>query len=42
MVKIYMRRIRAGEMAIEEVPSKWREAVRQALNEEETQEEQPT
>ena len=33
MVKIYVRRIRAGEMTIDEVPTKWREAVRKALEE---------
>lgn len=31
MVKIYVRRIRAGEMTLEEVPTRWREAVREAL-----------
>lgn len=31
MVKIYVRRIRAGEMTLEEVPLKWREEVRKAL-----------
>lgn len=31
MVKIYVRRIRAGEMTLEEVPLKWREDVRKAL-----------
>lgn len=31
MVKIYVRKIRAGEMTLEEVPVRWREAVRQAL-----------
>ena len=31
MVKIYIRRIHAGEMTIEEVPTKWREQVRLAL-----------
>ena len=35
MVKIYVRRIRAGEMTLEEVPVRWREAVREALEEEE-------
>lgn len=35
MVKIYVRRIRAGEMTLEEVPARWREAVREALEEEE-------
>ena len=33
MVKIYVRRIRAGEMTLEEVPVRWREAVREALEE---------
>lgn len=31
MVKIYVRRILAGEMTLEEVPMRWREAVRKAL-----------
>ena len=31
MVKIYVRRIRAGEMTLEDVPARWREAVREAL-----------
>ena len=31
MVKIYVRRIRAGEMTLEDVPLRWREAVRKAL-----------
>lgn len=31
MVKIYVRRIKAGEMTLEQVPPKWREAVREAL-----------
>ena len=34
MVKIYVRRIRAGEMTIEDVPVRWREAVRKALGDE--------
>ena len=34
MVKIYVRRIRAGEMTIEQVPVRWREAVREALEDE--------
>lgn len=33
MVKIYVRQIRAGKMTLEEVPEKWREAVREALEE---------
>ena len=35
MVKIYVRRIRAGEMTLEQVPTRWREAVREALEDEE-------
>lgn len=31
MVKIYVRKIRAGEMTLEDVPMRWREAVREAL-----------
>lgn len=31
MVKIYVRKIRAGEMTLEEVPARWREAVEAAL-----------
>ena len=34
MVKIYVRRIKAGEMTLEQVPIKWREAVREALEDE--------
>jgi len=33
MVKIYVRKIRAGEMTIDDVPQRWREAVREALEE---------
>ena len=33
MVKIYVRKIRAGEMTIDDVPERWREAVRKALEE---------
>lgn len=32
MVKIYVRKIKAGQMTLEEVPERWREAVREALN----------
>ena len=32
MVKIYVRKILAGEMALEDVPVRWREAVREALD----------
>lgn len=31
MVKIYVRKILAGDMTLEEVPIRWREAVREAL-----------
>lgn len=31
MVKIYVRKIRAGEMTLDDVPLRWREAVREAL-----------
>ena len=33
MVKIYVRKIKAGEMTIDDVPIRWREAVREALEE---------
>ena len=32
MAKIYARKIRAGEMTIDDVPSRWREAVLAILN----------
>ena len=31
MVKIYIRKILVGEMTIDDVPERWREAVRVAL-----------
>lgn len=31
MVNFYVKRIRAGKMTLDQVPEKWREAVRQAL-----------
>lgn len=31
MVAFYVKRIRAGKMTLEEVPPRWREAVREAL-----------
>ena len=34
MVKFYLMRIKAGKMTIDDVPERWREAVRQALEEE--------
>ena len=33
MIRIYVRRILAGQMTIDEVPERWREAVREALAE---------
>lgn len=33
MAKIYYRRIKAREMTLEDVPQKWREAVRKLLDE---------
>ena len=35
MVKFYVDRIKAGKMIVEQVPVKWREAVREALENEE-------
>lgn len=35
MVKIYVRKIRAGLMTLDDVPARWREAVREALGNEE-------
>lgn len=34
MVKLYVRKIKAGEMTLEQVPVRWREAVREALENE--------
>ena len=31
MVNIYVRKIKAGQMTLEQVPERWREAVREAL-----------
>ena len=31
MVQFYVNRIKKGKMTLEEVPMKWREAVREAL-----------
>ena len=33
MVNIYVRKIRAGQMTLEDVPTRWREAVAEALGE---------
>lgn len=35
MVKIYERRIKNGEMTLEDVPSRWREEVSKILEEKE-------
>lgn len=35
MVKIYVRKIKAGQMTLENVPSRWHDAVESALNEDE-------
>jgi hypothetical protein len=32
MAKIYYRKIRAGQMTIDEVPERWREAVQELLD----------
>ena len=34
MVKLYVRKIKAGEMTLDQVPIRWREAVREALGNE--------
>lgn len=36
MAKIYYNRIKAGMMTLEEVPTRWREAVRKLLEEDES------
>ena len=33
MCKIYVRKIKAGQMTLEEVPIRWREEVKKALEE---------
>lgn len=35
MAKLYYKKIKAGEMTIDDVPEKWREAVRALLDEDE-------
>ena len=35
MARIYYRRIKAGEITLEDVPPRWREAVQQMLEEDE-------
>ena len=32
MIKIYVRRIKAGEMTIDDVPPRWRDAVQAVLD----------
>ena len=32
MVNLYVKRIKAGLMTIDDVPARWREAVREALD----------
>lgn len=34
MVKLYVKRIKAGLMVLEEVPERWRDAVRETLGNE--------
>ena len=31
MVNIYVRKIKAGQMVLEQVPAKWKDAVKEAL-----------
>lgn len=38
MVNFYVRRIKAGKMTLEDVPPRWYEAVKAALEEEEDEE----
>lgn len=35
MVKIYVRKIRNGQMTLDDIPSRWHDAVEAALNEDE-------
>ena len=37
MVKFYVRQIKAGKLTLEDVPERWREAVREALENEEAE-----
>lgn len=39
MVEFYVKLVLAGKKTIDQVPAKWREAVRQALEQMETQQE---
>lgn len=38
MVRFYVDRIRAGKMTLEQVPARWREAVREELEKDESEE----
>lgn len=38
MVRFYVNRIKAGKLTIDQVPLRWREAVREALGEDEGEE----
>ncbi len=38
MAKIYYRKIKAGEMTIDQVPERWRAAVQELLDEDEEEE----
>lgn len=38
MVRFYVDRIKAGKLTIDQVPLRWREAVREALGEDEGEE----
>lgn len=37
MVKFYVRQIKAGKMTLEEVPARWYDAVKKALEDEEAE-----
>lgn len=37
MVKFYVRQIKAGKMTLEDVPARWYEAVKEALENEPTE-----
>lgn len=37
MVNFYVRRIREGKMTLEDVPARWYDAVKKALEDEETE-----
>ena len=37
MVKFYVRQIKAGKMTLEDVPARWHDAVKEALEDEEAE-----